>query len=119
MTWTYRQTTGELYRDGSFEGAGYSGHAEGVNNPALQGVHGVGPIPAGAWSIGPPGDHIGPLSFPLTPKSGTDARGRSGFYLHGDNSAMNESASEGCIVMGRAIRAAVADSGDRDLVVAA
>ena len=117
--WIYHQSTGELYHDNSFEGGGYSGHGEGVNNPAMQNVRMVGPIPVGLYVFGPFGDNppMGPISSHLIPDPANVMFGRSGFLMHGDNSLDNESGSEGCIVMGRAIRQAVADSGDRSLTV--
>ena len=106
---TYQQTTGHLDGDG-VAGAGYSGHGAGLNNPAMEAVHGVGPIPAGRYRIGPPKDpvdHLGPLAMPLTPIDGNDAHGRSAFFLHGDNAEANHTASDGCVIMGPTIRAAV------------
>jgi len=44
----------------------------------------------------------------LTPIEGTDTFGRSGFMVHGDNQALNHSASEGCIVAPRFIRDQIA-----------
>ncbi len=118
--WIYHQSTGELYLDSSFEGTGYSGHGAGLNDPTQEAVPDVGPIPAGAWTIGTFGDNppLGPVSARLSP-NGFDPHGRSGFFMHGDNSRMNHTGSDGCIVMGRAIRQAVADSGDTDLTVVA
>jgi hypothetical protein len=117
--WTYSQSTGDLYLDGSFEGKGYSGHGNGVNNPDLEPAPCVGPIPRGLWNIGPAGVHppLGPISMPLTPEAGTNTFGRSGFFIHGDNSLLNDTGSEGCIVMGRAIRQAIVDSHDTQLTV--
>jgi hypothetical protein len=115
---TYRVQTGDLYADsGKWLGSGYSGHGDGVNNVSEAGIPNVGPIPPGCvFDIGAPGDHIGPLSFPLTLQEGSTTR--SGFYIHGDNQAHNETASEGCIVMGPEIRSQIADlldAGDNEL----
>ena len=106
---TYRVGLGQLYADsGKFLGTCYSGHGAGVNNVADATIPDVGPIPPGCiFRVGPPGNHIGPLSFPLSLMEG--ATTRSGFYIHGDNIAHNETASEGCIVAGPAIRSLVAD----------
>lgn len=122
--WTYAQATGDLDHGPTYEGRGYSGHGPGVNKPALQNIVRVGPIPQGKWVIGAPrtDPHLGPLAFPLSPAPGTNAFGRSGFFIHGDNSLMNETGSEGCIVLGRAIReviAAAVASGDNTLEVVA
>jgi Protein of unknown function (DUF2778) len=121
MVWTYKQTSGGLGHDGAEVGAGYSGHGDGLNNPAMQNIHDVGPIPQGTWTIGPPHDppdHLGPLAMPLTHISGNDF-GRSAFFIHGDNAAGDHSASDGCIIMSHAIRQQIADSDDRDLQVEA
>ena len=110
---TYHQKTGAFECTSDDTGQpvvnanGYSGHGPGLNNPDLQGTKyypGVpgsygGPIPVGTYGIGPPTTKIGPVTIPLTPLPGTNTFGRNGFYIHGDNSAGNHSASEGCIVL--------------------
>jgi hypothetical protein len=119
MTWTYKQSTGELDHDGQRRGTGYAGIAEGLNNPAMQDQHNVGPIPQGIWTIGPaldPPDHLGPLALPLTHVSG-EVFGRSAFFIHGDNTAMNHTASNGCIILSRNLRDEINDSDDDSLVV--
>jgi len=50
----------------------------------------------------------------LTPM-GHNALGRSGFMIHGNN--VQNNASQGCIILGPAIRQQVAGSGDAQLVV--
>jgi hypothetical protein len=98
---TYEQKTGRWFRNGLFIWTAFSGHEEGLNNPLLQQIHAVGPIPQGCYTIGAPINHpkLGPFAMPLTPKPGTNTFGRSGFYLHGDSSAdYDETASLGCIV---------------------
>jgi len=116
--WRYQQSTGDLYHLGSYEGKGYSGHGEGVNNHALEADQGIGPIPCGMWRIGHSrtSHNTGPITMDLTPV-GHDANGRSLFRIHGDNSAMNETASRGCIILGRSIRQVIAMSNDHDLQV--
>ena len=115
---TYKQTNGLLDHDGVAVGMGYSGHAEGRNNPAMQAVHNVGPIPQGLYAIGPPHDTPthGPHVMPLTPV-GHDALGRSGFLMHGDN--VKHDASLGCIIMLRTVRDVVSASVDKQLTVVA
>lgn len=120
--WTYRQSTGELLHDGTLVAKGYSGYEEGYNNPALQRVRCVGPIPTGDWSIqGPPIDtqSHGPFVLHIVPKPGTETFDRSGFLMHGDSVAHPGAASEGCIIMNRVTREQVWNSGDRDLEVTA
>lgn len=116
--WIYQQTTGELLHDGQYLTTGYSGHGEGLNSPAHETVPNVGPIPAGKWKIGREFRHPakGPVCMRLTPV-GHNAHGRSGFLIHGDNQAVNHTASEGCIILARVTRARIAGSGDDDLLV--
>jgi Protein of unknown function (DUF2778) len=123
--WTYQQSTGRLSRDGKFVSAGYSGKGRGVNNPALQGVAGIGPIPVGIWRITEMynSKNVGPYTLRLEAvdaKRGDDrheATGRGAFRMHGDNVRGDRSASEGCIIMPKAVRVAVWTSKDRDLRV--
>ena len=118
--WLYHQPTGILTApDGSVAGAGYAGYGDGVNNPADEAIPDVGPIPHGRYSIGPAFTHpvCGPVAMRLEPLPGTDTHGRSGFLMHGDSSAMNHTASHGCIIMARDIRLRVAASAVRVLVV--
>lgn len=96
-------------------GFGYAGgncgkNPEGVNNPALQGVVCVGPLPRGVYTIGQPVDHthLGPCAMPLTPDLANDMFGRSGFFIHADTAAEDHGASEGCIVLPLAIRQRIA-----------
>ena len=103
MGWSWDQSEGALYFDGRWVARGYSGRGEGRNNPAMEAVRGVGPIPAGRWRIGLPrtSTRTGPHVMDLTPM-GHDAHGRSAFQIHGDNAAGD--ASSGCIVLPRAFR---------------
>ncbi len=112
--WQYNQLTGELIRNGQVVGTGYSGSRSGggLNNPAMENVRGVGPIPSGPWRIGSPYDHDrkGPVTMRLTP-DGHAAHGRTGFLIHGDSLSNPGDASEGCIVLPRGIRETIANSG--------
>ena len=98
----------------------YSGHGEGINNPALSHVTDVGPIPIGTYAIGTFFDdpEKGPCVAHLTPQEGTDTFGRSGFMIHGDNKQLNHSASHGCIIAPRNVREALKASGETSLEVA-
>lgn len=119
MSWGYRQSTGQLTDPaGKHITFGYSGHAAGVNNPAMQAVPFVGPIPAGEYRIGPAYRHpkLGRCVMNLEPV-GHDAEGRLYFRLHGDNSRMNRTGSEGCIVAPFHARAAMDASPNRTLIV--
>lgn len=122
MNWKYQISTGELSRvNGSSEvvGVGYSGNGEGKNNPAMQEVRDVGPLPCGWYKIGAPQnttDH-GPFALPLTPAPTNKMYGRSGFWMHGDSIPHPGNASLGCMIQDRAVRALVAASGADDLEV--
>ena len=117
--WTYRQRTGELLHDGAFEGSGYSGRANGRNNPNAQAVRDTGPVPEGLYAIGAAFDHphLGPCVMLLYPEPGTNTFGRSAFYIHGDNA--RHDASHGCIILGPAIREKIAAGPDHKLTVIA
>jgi hypothetical protein len=128
--WTYSQRTGDLWHhppDGPLRyrtpedwiATGYSGHGEGLNNPAVERVPSVGPIPRGRWTIGAPYDSssTGPYTLRLTPDSSTDTFGRSAFRIHGDNRLGDRSASHGCIVLPRVVRELIHESCDNELEV--
>lgn len=117
--WTYDQSSGQLFRDGQIVGTGYAGNGEGKNNPAMQHVSNVGPIPRGRYRIGPPHDTKlhGPFVLPLTEDPANEMFGRSGFLIHGDSIAAPGTASEGCIIMARSIREKIYLSDDRMLEV--
>ncbi len=119
MAWTYSQSTGKLKLGETTFGSGYAGFGEGVNNPEDETIPNVGPIPVGDYTIGPAFTHpaAGPITMRLTPQTGTDTLGRSGFLMHGDNQAMDHTASHGCIIMPHPVRVTVATSNDRTLTV--
>ena len=120
---TYEQRQGRLYANDFLLGSGYSGNADGKNNPQRQAEHDVGPIPTGAYLIGDPHDspEHGPFVLPLTPLHEAAALGRSGFLIHGDSIEHPGEASKGCIIMPRPTRERIAQLGanpaDRLLVV--
>jgi len=118
--WTYTQKTGALLQDGQQVAIGYSGFDDGKNNPAMQAVVNVGPIPQGDWTIvGPPVNTLdhGPYVLHLQPAQGTNTFGRSGFLMHGDSIEAPGCASHGCIIMPRIVREQVWNSGDTELEV--
>ncbi len=122
FAWTYAQTTGELQQDGKPVATGYSGSGAGKNNPDMQHIHDVGPIPQGDWTIvGPPVSTAkhGPYVLKLQPAAGTPTFGRDGFLMHGDSKESPGCGSQGCVVMPRGVREQVWNSGDADLKVVA
>lgn len=106
MSFVYSQSTGVMTYDGDEMGVGYSGNGDGLNNPDMQEVQGIGPIPQGLYAIQDPETHgrLGPVAMELLPSMGTVMFGRSGFFIHGDNAEMDHTASEGCIILGHDIR---------------
>jgi hypothetical protein len=106
--WTYKQSNGFLVNgNGTHRATGYSGHGEGKNNPAMQEVHDVGPIPRGIYDIeGEPFDSPkhGKYCLRLKPRPENEMYGRDGFLCHGDKIGAPGTASEGCIIMGPDVR---------------
>lgn len=115
--WTYNQATGILSH-GEPVGKGYSGHGQGLNNPKLQMVHNLGPLPRGIWEIGEWFDdkHLGVCVAALRPTD-QDVFGRGGFFIHGDNQRMNHTASDGCIILSRQLREAIKNSNEKYIEV--
>jgi hypothetical protein len=104
--WSYHQRTGEIFRNGVHVGTGYSGHEAGKNNPDMQHVPRVGPIPVGLYEIGEPFDSKshGPYVLRLTPHRENQMYGRDGFLMHGDSMLSPGTASLGCIIQSRDVR---------------
>jgi len=121
--WIWDQSAGTLSRNGKVIHSGYSGKGNGRNNPTMQGVRGIGPIPRGTWRIHAPynSKNTGPYTLPVyandkTPNNDThDDTGRSAFRIHGDNKT--GTASQGCIILPPTVRRMIWQSGDRDLTV--
>lgn len=121
--WLYVQSSGNMYdKDGVIAWTGYSGHGEGLNNPDLDHVHGLGPLPRGKYTIGAPfhSPHTGPNAMRLIPDGDNEMHGRGDFECHGDNDKGDKSASNGCIVKSPAAkRLLLWNSGDHRLQVIA
>lgn len=117
--WRYDQKSGSISLDGFQHGIGYSGHGEGKNNPLMEAVHEMGPIPRGTYEIGPPHNTVthGPYVMSLTPNRETNTLGRSGFLIHGDSIEKPGTASRGCIILSRVIRQEIWESGDHEVEV--
>ena len=117
--YTYSQTKGVLIdANGKHVATGYSGNGQGKNNSLMQHVKAVGPLPRGWWKIvGPPYDsaNVGPYALKLEPMEGTETFGRSAFRLHGDN--MTHTASQGCLIFPRAVRKAMWEGSDHEILV--
>jgi len=128
LFWEYSQSTGQLTYVDNKTGErtpiarGYSGYGAGLNNPAMQEVPFVGPIPQGVWDIGKAYNHakLGSVTMKLYPRPDTDTfqRGRFTFRIHGNDKPASRNASKGCIVLSpRSIINRINNSGDRELRV--
>jgi hypothetical protein len=119
MPWTYSQSTGALRLNGVYKFTGYAGFGEGKNNPKMEKVPNVGPLPKGRYIIKKPinKQSTGEYSIPLEPASSTKLFGRFGFYIHGDSEKHPGSASTGCIILKRIFRKEIIKSHDYILEV--
>jgi hypothetical protein len=118
--WDYEQISGKLLADnGDIVAIGYSGHGDGKNNPDMEHVADVGPIPVGIYTIETPRDtdSHGPYVLPLTPSPANTMFGRSGFLIHGDAVHAPGTASEGCVILAHTVREQIWESGDHRLNV--
>ena len=105
-TWIYQQSTGILFDpEGKKCCRGYSGRGEGKNNPKMDHVKSVGPIPKGDWVIGLPynSQRIGRYALPLY-QHGHNSKGRNYFRIHGDSISNPGEASKGCMIHPLTIR---------------
>jgi hypothetical protein len=120
MHWLYNQKTGQL-RDPQGRlcpGRGYSGAGPYKNLPEAEGIANAGPIPRGAYAVGPATATRGPLTLPLAPL-GHNALGRKLFRIHGDSVKQPGEASAGCIILNRALREAINSGKIKVLLVVA
>lgn len=111
MNFSYSQSTGEFKRGDAVLAVGYSGNGEGLNNPEMQNIRMHGPLPRGSYTIQRPSVHpkLGPVAMELLPYSTNQMFLRGDFFLHGDNSQLNHTASDGCIILPHDVRTAVAE----------
>lgn len=96
-----------IYPDGAVFAPGvWSGHGTGRNNPDMQDVRNVGPLPVGLYRFGPMvnGGHLGPDVMALTRVDGGETFGRGDFYVHGAAIADPAMSSDGCIIVDRSHR---------------
>ena len=120
MSWIYQQSTGNLLDyNGQTVGIGYAGNGKGKNNPLMQNVKNMGPLPQGNYLIGEPYDseHTGPFTLPLEPDKNNNMFGRDEFFMHGDSITEPVTASNGCIIMSRYVRNKINSSNDKILIV--
>jgi hypothetical protein len=104
----------------------WSGHGEGINDPAAVDWKDIGPLPPGEYVCGPlESTHavLGPFVMALTRTDEGPDFGRGGFYIHGASALHPELSSDGCVIVPRAQRvamdAAMTAAGDRGFLVIA
>lgn len=117
----FEQSTGKwIGPDASMWGQGWAGQLAGRNNPAMQNVPNVGPLPEGIYMIGYAYDHpvLGPVTMDLEPDLINIMFGRSAFRVHGFGADVIR-ASEGCVIQIRPVRERIDSSTDRILRVVA
>jgi len=124
LYWEYSQSSGQMTHVDNKTGKstplvqGYSGKGKGVNDPSMENVPFVGPIPKGAYDIMPPlWKPQTKWGLDLEPRPGTNTFGRINFRIHGDNGKNNKSGSKGCIIINDPFRSKIWNSGDHELRV--
>src|SRR5437773_2706162 len=118
--WTYHQCSGELFAaDGELVGRGYAGCREGKNNPGMEALSNIGPLPTGIYTLRPPINTTlhGPYVLWLEPHRENNMFQRGDFGIHGDSIKKPGTASHGCIIMPRSVRVQMWESGDHQLLV--
>jgi RHS repeat-associated protein len=128
LCWIYSQSTGQLTRvdaDGNltYVGTGYAGIGAGLNNPLMQNVPNVGPLPQGLYTIGPQQTNVTaeghrlPASMRLTPSPANQMFNRKGFLIHGPHDDDQHDSSNGCPIFPKKIRDLIGKSDDKCLQV--
>jgi hypothetical protein len=117
--WVYFQSSGNLIHNSLFIAKGYSGKGIFKDNPYAQIRPFQGPIPRGIYKVGTAfnSDKHGPFCLPLEPSGYNEMFGRNEFLVHGDSADHPGDASEGCVIMPRNVREAIANDEDKYLVV--
>lgn len=104
---SYSQSKGTMISgDGSIVFVdGYAGRGDGKNNPAMQNVKGIGPLPQGVYRMTDvvEGSHLGAYAIRLVPLPANIMFGRGDFFIHGDSASHPGEASDGCIIKSPAL----------------
>lgn len=105
----YEQSSGQFaIVNGDFEcplDTGAAGREDGLNNPQMERVRGIGPLPRGQYlmRVVAHSRFAAPaIQLTFAPETRMETYGRSGFYIHGGTK------SEGCILLQRPTRVIVA-----------
>jgi len=119
MTWEYDVASHTFTRNGEKYMADYAGATGYKNDSTQECVIGKGPLPRGAYTIGPPHNspHTGKYTLGLIPNPGNIMCGRSAFRIHGASRKHPLDSSEGCIIAPISVRKSIWASGDKELKV--
>ena len=101
MSFSFSRSTGKFCDDATGQcSQGYSGY----KGESDQTKKNFGPIPDGKYTVD---NSCGGnrQRCNLTPDSSNNMFGRSAFQVHGDNTKGDQSASQGCIILGQKDRA--------------
>ena len=109
---TYVQSTGAFgVQNGDFHfplGSGYAGKGVDRNVPNSDHIKSKGPLPRGKYSVAVKQHARFAAPAIVLEQIEGDTRRRSGFWIHGDNSKGDQSASSGCIVLTAPVRRMIA-----------
>jgi hypothetical protein len=120
LMYTFSQHSGVLRQNGLLVHAGgWAGQGEGKNNPSMQNVPNIGPLPRGHYLIGRAYTHVhlGPIVMNLTPAQDNEMFWRYDFRIHGAAFKNPELSSHGCIIQPRDIRIRIDIGSDKLLEV--
>jgi Protein of unknown function (DUF2778) len=122
--WQYEQSSGFLVApDGTkLYPSGYAGRDSGKNNPSMQAIKYVGPLPQGFYTMTEliEDDPVtGRYTIVLVPDPSNEMFGRDTFRIHGDSIEEPGNASDGCIVQYLTNRVTAWTSPDHRLEVVA
>jgi hypothetical protein len=117
----FEVSAGEFLSDGELLSKdAYAGNGLGYNNPEMENVPNVGPLPRGMYTMVRIYDdpETGPFTIELAPDPEDKMFGRSLFRIHGVNPERPRGSSKGCICLEpESLRITVFNSGDHRLMV--
>jgi len=110
MTMEYTQSTGEFLINGILIATGYSGAPGHINATSSECIVNKGSLPRGRYRMTyEKVRNKRPHVIVLTPMPETAMCGRHSMLIHGDNEYLNNTGSEGCIILPKYIRLRIYD----------
>src|SRR5271157_4116869 len=115
MNWKHEQSTGKIWNaNNTYLDTGYAGRDKGKNNPSMEGVKGIGPLPHGTWQpvelfeehpmVGKFAVRVEPANEETLQRVRSYGRDPKSFFMHGDSIEHPGLASHGCMVHQRPTR---------------